>query len=66
MLDKMRTTSEYSLYALVAQWIEHWPPKPCAQVRLLSGAPNAHPDIEKENDSGEDSVHGNGARHGRP
>jgi hypothetical protein len=24
--------------APVAQRIEHWPPKPCAQVRLLSGA----------------------------
>gem|GEM_PF-4149804 len=27
------------MYAPVAQWIEHWPPKPCAQVRFLPGAP---------------------------
>ena len=26
-------------FAPVAQGIEHWPPKPCAQVRLLPGAP---------------------------
>lgn len=25
--------------APVAQWIEHWPPEPCAQVRFLSGVP---------------------------
>ena len=25
-------------YASVAQWIEQWPPEPCAEVRFLSGA----------------------------
>lgn len=24
--------------ASVAQWIEQWPPEPCAEVRFLSGA----------------------------
>lgn len=24
--------------APVAQWIEQWPPEPCAEVRFLSGA----------------------------
>jgi hypothetical protein len=39
----------HALQAPVAQRIEHWPPKPCAQVRLLSGAPLAralHPNDE--------------------
>ena len=25
------------VYAPVAQWIEHWTPVPCAEVRFLSG-----------------------------
>ena len=26
--------------APVAQWIEHWPPEPCAVVRFHSGVPD--------------------------
>ena len=28
----------FGLLALVAQWIEQWFPKPCAEVRFFSGA----------------------------
>ena len=30
--------NRYSSSAPVAQWIEHWPPEPSAQVQILSGA----------------------------
>ena len=31
-------------YAPVAQWIEQWPPTPCAMVRFHSGAPPSDPE----------------------
>ncbi len=38
ILQQQGTETHQIIHVPVAQWIEQWPPEPCAQVRFLSGA----------------------------